>query len=204
MEGKQYWAPLTSSQDSFNPYFTKMGLSSGTFFDEYDLSELSEDCLFVLCSKVLDKSYYSSAVASSKFILTKQTDALCNACGVIAGLNVIANSKEVKLKEGSLLETVFENFKLFSDDEKPEWLANNIDFKQFHEAQLGKAEESDSNLEFHFSVLIADDGKIYEIDGRRSSVLEFESSSVAEEIIKRLDGNVIDYNFAIMSFKKDS
>nr|GMC51252.1 ubiquitin carboxyl-terminal hydrolase 3 [Ipomoea batatas] len=146
---------------------------------------------------------------SSGVYFMKQT--VGNACGTIALLHAVGNiTTEIKLVEGSFLDRFFKSTANMDPMERAKFLEDDGEMEVAHSvaATAGDTEASD-NVDTHFICFAIADGKLYELDGRRSGPISHGASSpatllqdAAKVIQKMIEKNPNSINFNVMAVSK--
>merc|ERR1712066_218360 len=96
-----------------------------------------------------------------------------NACGTIGLIHAIANNLEhIKLVEGSTLYNFIKTGEEKSSDEIAEMLENDESFQTAHEDAGNEGQTSynqDEKIDLHFVAIVEKDGKMWELDGRKTA-----------------------------------
>jgi hypothetical protein len=228
MEEKKFeWCPLESDPAIFNNYFKTLGMDFPKFeFQELlslDYKEIQEVDLNKICGVIvnqkklvspdvlycIDGNYFDHK--SVEFYM-KQDDRLYNACGVVAGLNLLGNIKQSSINNESWLEKFYSESKFNSPEERCEKLSNDEEIKQVH-SFLGGEGQSNNDIEemkkvkHHYVSFIRNEkGEIFELDGRLQSpyfIYQTENKTefldkVIAEIKRRLSQNLISEILSIL------
>jgi len=96
-----------------------------------------------------------------------------NACGTIGLIHALANNLDnIKLKEGSTLYNFIKTGEEKSSDEIAEMLENDDSFQTAHEDAGNEGQTSynqEDKIDLHFVAIIEKDGKMWELDGRKTA-----------------------------------
>jgi len=180
------WIPLESNPEVINKYMQKLGLESGAEFgDVYGLDDCLLDMVpdpcyaFILLFPITQK-YEEFRVEESKSLETefpssvffmKQT--VGNACGTIGLIHALANNLDnIQLKEGSTLYNFIKTGEEKSSDEIAEMLEHDDSFQTAHEDAGNEGQTNfneDDKVDLHFVAIIEKDGKMWELDGRKTA-----------------------------------
>lgn len=98
----------------------------------------------------------------------KQT--IGNACGTIAILHSIANNQDqIKLEQDSFLSKFLKKSENLNPQERANLLENDDEIVEKHEKNATESTlDTGDDTDIHFVAFIEKDGKIFELDGRRS------------------------------------
>ncbi|XP_053958747.1 ubiquitin carboxyl-terminal hydrolase isoform X2 [Anastrepha ludens] len=92
-----------------------------------------------------------------------------NACGTVALIHSLANSKSISLEDG-ILKSFLENVKDLTPEERGKALENDKSFTEGHH-ELAKEGQTvadpEEKVNHHFVALINKNGVLYELDGRK-------------------------------------
>ncbi|XP_033118423.1 ubiquitin carboxyl-terminal hydrolase isozyme L3-like isoform X1 [Anneissia japonica] len=178
------WLPLESNPDVMNKFVHKLGMpKEWGFTDIYSLELLDmvpKPVAAVLILFPVNQKYEESSKeeqekidkegqeVSKNLMFIKQT--IGNACGTIALLHSIVNNSD-KIQLSGYLSNFIEKTKDMTPEERASYLKEDEGLSSAHEesAQEGQTEPPprEEHTELHFLALIAKDGHIYEMDGRR-------------------------------------
>nr|GMD78423.1 ubiquitin carboxyl-terminal hydrolase 3-like isoform X2 [Ipomoea batatas] len=218
------WLPLEANPDVMNQFLWGLGVKE----DEaecYDVYGLDEELLamvpkpvyavlflYPITSQSEDeriKEDSKTKEPSSGVYFMKQT--VGNACGTIALLHAVGNiTTEIKLVEGSFLDRFFKSTANMDPMERAKFLEDDGEMEVAHSvaATAGDTEASD-NVDTHFICFAIADGKLYELDGRRSGPISHGASSpatllqdAAKVIQKMIEKNPNSINFNVMAVSK--
>jgi ubiquitin carboxyl-terminal hydrolase L3 len=214
------WPALESDPEIFTNYAQKMGLKSSHTFNEIfsldeDMLSMAQGPAVIFCFNY-NKNGPKRVLDESKFVETstipyymKQSGTLDLACGIIAMLHCLGNSK-VEFEDGSVLQKYFEKAKNLSAEERSACLENCNDFKQAHVQFASQGQSSipqtSEQCNYHFIAYVNVDGKLYELDGLKKGPYLLKDNLtdtnivpfVAEEVKKELEDGTITENFALM------
>ena len=216
------WIPLESDPQIFNDYFWGIGLNKKFQFQEIysldyqdiqpfdDLSVIKGVVVNFLKTKSNDEIYKKeNFVNSSNLFYMKQTDAIKNACGLVAGINLICNVDNAVIK-GSMLGELKE--KKFEDKTKYSDTINKNELWREHHKKFGEQGSTEilSDVKYHYVAFAAKDGKLYELDGRLSSVYECKEMKDKENVLdsvinilrERIGRKEINENLSLMILKE--
>jgi ubiquitin carboxyl-terminal hydrolase L3 len=219
MNSNVNWPALESDPEIFSNYAHNVGLSNKHSFNEIfsldpEMLATTESSAVILCF-TYNKSGPERQLDPNNFVDTstipyfmKQSGSLDLACGIIAILHCIGNTK-VELNDNSILKSFFEKTKNKTAEERATYLETCESFKQ---AQQKFANQGQSNqpqnaydCNYHFIAFVHHDGKLYELDGIKKAPYVLNSNCdanivplVGSEINKLLEQGVISENFALM------
>jgi ubiquitin carboxyl-terminal hydrolase L3 len=223
------WPALESDPNIFNKYFHDLGLPDNIVFDElYSLdykdvqSELNDiPILGIIATVQRPKGRYCIEENLLPYhdiqFYMKQSKDLDNACGLIAGLHVIGNKKDILLKEG-ILKRFFKITETLSDEERAKFLENSNELKTKHliYSQIGQSQVDDINntnsatigrpVIHHFISFVNINNNLVELDGTlkgpvviKKDICENELLDAAiEEIRKRISIGVIGDDISVI------
>ena len=175
---------MESNPEVMTKFLTDMGMSDEWAvvdvlgFEDELLQMLPQPVKSVILlydvKKVSEGDRGDSSVPEGVFYM-EQT--IQNACGTIALLHAVGNNLDsIKVTPGSLLDNFFQETKELSPAEIGKKLESNTDLASSHEssAQEGQTAAPDisTDVYYHFIALIQKNGKIYELDGRKSGPVD--------------------------------
>ncbi|XP_060213740.1 ubiquitin carboxyl-terminal hydrolase 3-like [Lycium barbarum] len=206
------WLPLEANPDVMNQFLYGLGVppNEAECCDVYGLDEellemVPKPVLAVLFLYPLTKQSEEERIKqnsetkvqdpSSTVYFMKQT--VGNACGTIGLLHAIGNiTSQIKLIEGSFLDKFFKSTSSMDPMQRALFLENDREMEVAHSvaATAGDTEATD-DVNTHFICFTLADGKLYELDGRRSAPISHGASSpnsllkdaarVIQEMIKK-------------------
>jgi ubiquitin carboxyl-terminal hydrolase L3 len=180
------WIPLESNPEVINKYMQKLGLESGAEFgdvygcDDALLDMVPDPCYAFILLFPITQKYEDFRVEESKTLPTEFPNSLFfmkqtvgNACGTIGLIHALANNLDnIKLKEGSTLYNFIKTGEEKSSDEIAEMLENDDSFQTAHEDAGNEGQTSyneEDKIDLHFVAIIDKDGKMWELDGRKTA-----------------------------------
>jgi len=219
------WLPLESNPDVMNKCLRSLGVCEE--FGVYDIYSLDHDffnsipqpSLAVLLLFPITKKYEeycasaeermrSSELDMSNIFFMKQT--IHNACGTIAVLHALANNEKLlNLPKDSIFKKFLNETRDMTPYERGKHLEDSMEIGTLHEegAQTGQTEAPnlDDDINLHFVALVEVDGKLIELDGRKSMPIVhgetqnflMDALRVVNEYIAREPENM---NFTAMTF----
>ncbi|KAK8520804.1 hypothetical protein V6N13_076941 [Hibiscus sabdariffa] len=218
------WLPLEANPDVMNQFLWGLGLlvDEAECCDVYGLEEellamvpqpvLAVLFLFPITSQTEEERLQQDKEkrdVSSKVYFMKQT--VGNACGTIGLLHGVGNiTSEIKLQEGSYLDRFFKSTATMDPSERAAFLEKEDEMEVAHAvaATAGETEASD-NVNTHFICFTCVDGKLYELDGRKSGPISHGASSPssllqdAAKVIKgMIQKNPESLNFNVIALHK--
>nr|KJB51806.1 hypothetical protein B456_008G232400 [Gossypium raimondii] len=201
------WLPLEANPDVMNQFLWGLGLpeNEAECCDVYGL----EDELLAMTEEERLRQDNEKRDASCKVYFMKQT--VGNACGTIGLLHGVGNvTSEIKLQEGSYLDRFFKSTASMDPLERAAFLEKEREMEVAHSvaATAGETEASD-NVNTHFICFSCVDGKLYELDGRKSGPISHGASSPssllqdAAKVIKgMIQKNPESLNFNVIALHK--
>ncbi|KAL1136591.1 hypothetical protein V6Z11_A12G249200 [Gossypium hirsutum] len=218
------WLPLEANPDVMNQFLWGLGLpeNEAECCDVYGLEDellamvpqpvLAVLFLFPITSQTEEERLgqdNEKRDVSSKVYFMKQT--VGNACGTIGLLHGVGNvTSEIKLQEGSYLDRFFKSTASMDPLERAAFLEKEREMEVAHSvaATAGETEASD-NVNTHFICFSCVDGKLYELDGRKSGPISHGASSPssllqdAAKVIKgMIQKNPESLNFNVIALHK--
>lgn len=189
------WVPLESNPDVMSSFLHELGLSSEyKLVDVYGFSQELIDMLpqpvyalillyplsKVSIDNAADKQSQGDQVDNSNVYFMKQT--IQNACGTIALLHSVGNVIDrVSIKEDSPLDKFYKTTANLPPNERGLAVEKSRDIAEVHEheAHSGQTEAPDAvaNIDNHFVAFVEKNGRLYELDGRRSGPVDHGPSS---------------------------
>ncbi|KAJ1980702.1 ubiquitinyl hydrolase 1 [Dimargaris xerosporica] len=105
----------------------------------------------------------------------KQT--IGNACGTVAVLHALANSRDIISLEPGPLEEFLNRARDLTPVQRAKLLEKSADIAEAHssvatEQGQTSAPSADSRLNLHFVCLVGNNGRLYELDGRKSAPVD--------------------------------
>lgn len=220
------WPPLESDPEIFTQYAIKLGLPDNFSFKEiYSLNY--KECqaidtpvlaLIVSYERIkgskLERNEENFLKYTDLTFYMKQTEALDNACGVIAINHSLLNNL-INLNENSILSKFFSGAKNLSDLEKAKFLETDNDFKIAHESYASQGQsnlcENQESIRNHFVAFINFNGNLVELDGllngpyiiKKDIKNEEFLDEALKEIESRLNNQLITENLALMYLTTD-
>ena len=216
------WHALESDPDIWHVYLDKLGVEMNSL-DLVEIYALDEDFppadsifAFVFLHPGGDLSTPVHTDVADQLWTIKQIDALDHCCCLIALLHAIANNLDkVTLKSHSPLAEFFEKSQAMTADERALLLLNDQRIHQAHEetAEQGQTDmlERDRVSHHYISYIIADAGRVYEMNGgtRRpqakfigQSTKENFFATVIREIQRRVNELNGDIHFSLVALAK--
>lgn len=202
------WIPLESNPEVLNDFAQKLGVKNipnkYRFCDIYGLDEellcmvptpvLAVILLFPISetTEALRKaeedrmSKLGTASPLQSLFYMKQT--IGNACGTIGLLHSVANSMPpLQLHDGSFLQTFFSATRGMNPEQRGKYLeqppsdAPSMDSIHEEAAKQGATEAppADADIDLHFVAFVEVDGRLWELDGRKSGPIDHGMSSEA-------------------------
>lgn len=218
------WLPLEANPDVMNQFLWGLGLSEEEV-ECNDVYGLDPELLTMVPKPVLAVLFLYPLTAQSeaervkedsvereysdKVYFMKQT--VGNACGTIGLLHAVANVRsEIKLREDSFLDKFFKSTANTNPSERAAFLESDREMEVAHSAAASAGEtEAPAHVDTHFICFSCVDGKLYELDGRRSAPISHGASSPdtiledAAEVIKRIiQKNPDSVNFNVIALSK--
>ncbi|XP_017635305.1 ubiquitin carboxyl-terminal hydrolase 3 [Gossypium arboreum] len=218
------WLPLEANPDVMNQFLWGLGLpeNEAECCDVYGLEDellamvpqpvLAVLFLFPITSQTEEERLgqdNEKRDVSSKVYFMKQT--VGNACGTIGLLHGVGNvTSEIKLQEGSYLDRFLKSTASMDPLERAAFLEKEREMEVAHSvaATAGETEASD-NVNTHFICFSCVDGKLYELDGRKSGPISHGASSPssllqdAAKVIKgMIQKNPESLNFNVIALHK--
>ncbi|GAV88994.1 Peptidase_C12 domain-containing protein [Cephalotus follicularis] len=220
------WLPLEANPDIMNQFLWGLGLpvDEAECYDVYGLDEellemvpkpvLAVLFLFPITSqteeeRMLQENVQDVSEPNGRVYFMKQT--VGNACGTIGLLHAIGNlTSEIKLSEGSFLDRFFKSTANMDPSERAAFLENDRELEVAHSvAATGGETEASENVDTHFICFTCVDGKLYELDGRKSGPVYHCASSpssllkdAAEVIQGMIQKNPDSLNFNVIAVSK--
>jgi hypothetical protein len=221
------WPALESDPYIFNKYFHDLGLPDNIIFDELyslDYQEVQSDLkeiplLGIIATVQRPKGRYcieDNLIAYHDIpFFMKQSRDLDNACGLIAGLHIIGNNKDITLKEG-ILKRFYKMTENYSDDERAKFLESSTELKTKHMmySQIGQSQidSVNSNVTIsrpvihHFVSFVNIGNDLVELDGTLKGPVVIKKDisenglldATIEEIRKRINIGVIGEDISII------
>ncbi|XP_053958746.1 ubiquitin carboxyl-terminal hydrolase isoform X1 [Anastrepha ludens] len=179
------WLPLESNPDVLTKYIHKLGVSKEwEIFDvvglepqmlEWVPQPVKSIILLFPISETYEKhraqeheklSVDPGVFPDDLFYMRQLTS---NACGTVALIHSLANSKSISLEDG-ILKSFLENVKDLTPEERGKALENDKSFTEGHH-ELAKEGQTvadpEEKVNHHFVALINKNGVLYELDGRK-------------------------------------
>ncbi|KAG6780677.1 hypothetical protein POTOM_013545 [Populus tomentosa] len=209
--GAKRWLPLEANPDVMNQFLWGLGLP----LDEAeccDVYGLDEELLEMVPKPVLAVLFLYPITAqdpSSKVYFMKQT--VGNACGTIGLLHAVGNiTSEIKLTDGSFFDRFFKSTANMDPLERARFLENDREMEDAHSvAATGGDTEATENVDTHFICFTCVDGKLFELDGRKSGPISHGASSpgsllqdAAKVIRGMIEKNPGSLNFNVIAISK--
>ncbi|XP_022158456.1 ubiquitin carboxyl-terminal hydrolase 3 [Momordica charantia] len=218
------WLPLEANPDVMNQFLWGLGLPVDQA-ECNDVYGLDEELLEMVPKPVLAVLFlYPITKKSEKERLQQQEDAkkdhsnqvyfmkqtVGNACGTIGLLHAIGNiTSEIKLSEGSFLDGFFKSTR--SMDPMQVLFTNTLLYYSLFMPCLYLASQASENVDTHFICFTCVDGKLYELDGRKSGPISHGATSPsnllkdAAQVIKGMIAkNPESLNFNVIAISKKS
>jgi len=202
----QRWIPLESNPTVLNKYVHDLGMDAGWNF--VDVYGLDPDLLAMVPRPVAavvllfpdnkDKVNQPIGDMQNEFppslYYTKQT--IGNACGTVAIVHALANNADViPFDESKHFKEFIQKTKSLSPEEKAKYLESDSMMGAAHGdcASQGDTEAPgvEEPVKSHFVAFVHHDGSLYELDGRKASVVTHGKSSPdtfledAAEVVKK-------------------
>ncbi|KAK8640099.1 hypothetical protein V6N13_138461 [Hibiscus sabdariffa] len=218
------WLPLEANPDVMNQFLWGLGIpeTEAECCDVYGLDDellamvpqpvLAVLFLYPITSQTEEERFQQDNEkrnVSSKVYFMKQT--VGNACGTIGLLHSVGNvTSEIKLQEGSFLDRFFKSTATMDPLERAAFLEKDGEMEVAHTvaASAGETEASD-NVDTHFICFTCVDGKLYELDGRKSGPISHgpsSPSSLLQDAAKVIKGmiqkNPESLNFNVIALTK--
>lgn len=222
--GAKRWLPLEANPDVMNQFLWGLGLPLDEAeccdvygFDEELLEMVPKPVLAVLFLYPLTAQSEAERIQqegiemdpSSKVYFMKQT--VGNACGTIGLLHAVGNiTSEIKLTEGSYLDKFFKSTANMDPLERARYLENDREMEDAHSvAATGGDTEASDNVDTHFICFTCVNGKLFELDGRKSGPISHGASSpgsllqdAARVIQDMIQKNPDSHNFNVIAISK--
>jgi len=180
---KMPWIPLEANPDTMNKYVWKLGVSKDwNFTDIYAMDDeiletiptpvLAVVLLHPLKNKESKTASGDGIEASGDIILIEQT--IENACGTVAILHALMNNyKALDLDKSEYLKGLHAKLKSLSPEERAKVVEGEGELSCAHEetALQGQtaAPDANENTELHFVTFVHNNGRLYELDGRKKA-----------------------------------
>jgi len=184
------WFPLESNPEVINSFVKKLGMDTATFSfcdvlstEDWALDMIQGPVLAVLFLFPLKESQVgfragtepvSEATGEGQIFFTKQI--VDNACGTIAILHALTNSKSaLTIEEGSYLERFFVETVNLTPIERGDFIGASDEIEVVHveSADEGVSEQiAIDDVTNHFVCFISHNNRIYELDGRQSAPID--------------------------------
>ncbi|WCJ25819.1 Ubiquitin carboxyl-terminal hydrolase 3 [Euphorbia peplus] len=218
------WLPLEANPEVMNQFLWGLGLpeSEAECCDVYGLDEellamvptpvLAVLFLYPLTKKSEEERLLQEGVhqdPSGKVYFMKQT--VGNACGTIGLLHAVGNiTSDIKLVEGSFLDRLFKSTANMDPLQRAAFLENDREMEVAHSvAATGGETEATDNVDTHFICFTCVDGKLFELDGRKSGPILHGASSpssllqdAAKVIQEMIQKNPDSLNFNVIAVSK--
>ncbi|KAG8197055.1 hypothetical protein JTE90_004324 [Oedothorax gibbosus] len=222
------WLPLESNPDVMNKFLEHLGvppswgISDIISLDDELLSMVPTPVLAVLLLFPISEKYNDycneqEAIAKSGDQNTDPSlyymyQTIRNACGTVALIHAVANSREhFKLDPTTVAGKFIEDTKSMSPQEKAEFLEGSNEISAAHEASAEEGQTEapslDDKCNLHFIALVQVNGKLYELDGRKTAPVAHgdtnpdsflkDAAKVCKEYMQRDPENL---NFTALSF----
>jgi len=177
------WIPLEANPDVMNKYIWKLGVSKDWNFT--DIYAMDDEVLQTIPSPVLavvllhpskDKEVKQPSgdgvEAVGDVMLIQQT--IGNACGTVAILHALVNNyKALDLDKSEYLKGLYAKLKSLNPEERAKVLEEESELSCAHEetALQGQTAAPDANedSELHFVTFVHNEGKLFELDGRKKA-----------------------------------
>eukprot|EP00252_Welwitschia_mirabilis_P002747 TRINITY_DN1270_c0_g1_i1.p1 TRINITY_DN1270_c0_g1~~TRINITY_DN1270_c0_g1_i1.p1 ORF type:complete len:243 (+),score=52.16 TRINITY_DN1270_c0_g1_i1:242-970(+) len=213
------WIPLEANPDVMNQIVWGLGLDEKEAefndvygFDDELLEMVPKPVLAVLFlypitqateqKRIVDEKQFIGdvqEVGNNSVYFMQQT--VRNACGTVGILHAIGNSQsQLNIRNGSFFQRFFTATASMTPEERAKFLENESELEAVHSvaANAGDTAPPDpsTRVDLHFVCLTCVDGKLYELDGRRSYPLCHGPSS-AESVLKdavRVIKNAVEQN----------
>ncbi|XP_038903625.1 ubiquitin carboxyl-terminal hydrolase 3-like [Benincasa hispida] len=219
------WLPLEANPDVMNQFLWGLGLPE----DEAECTDvygLDDELLNMVPKPVLAVLFlYPITQKSEEERLQQEKDAkkdysdqvyfmkqtVGNACGTIGLLHAIGNiTPEIKLSEGSFLDRFFKSTRNMDPMERAAFLERDNEMEVAHSvAATAGNTAAPENVDTHFICFSCVDGKLYELDGRKSEPISHGPSSPssllqdAAQVIKGMISNNPDsLSFNVIAISK--
>ncbi|EEF30030.1 ubiquitin carboxyl-terminal hydrolase 3 [Ricinus communis] len=218
------WLPLEANPDVMNQFLWGLGVveSEAECYDVYGLDEellemvpkpvLAVLFLYPITPQSEEERLQQEGVKqepSNKVYFMKQT--VGNACGTIGLLHAVGNiTSEINLVEESFLDRFFKSTARMDPMERATFLENDREMEVAHSvAATGGDTEASDNVDTHFICFTCVEGKLFELDGRKSGPISHGASSqgsllqdAAKVIRDMIQKNPDSLNFNVIAISK--
>jgi ubiquitin carboxyl-terminal hydrolase L3 len=221
MNGNFQWPPLESDPEIFSTYAHKIGLSDAFSFQELfsldykDLQQIENPVYAVILSyetnvplEILGNEI--KAPESVPFFM-KQSEALDNACGLIAIMHALGhNYTSFNIHPDTIYGKYFNAVKSLNWVDRATVLENSEEFKachyEFSEQGQSNLLQEQNEVKNHFVCFVFYDGNLVELDGMLNGPRVVKEGIMFEELLdssieivkKRLENQNITENVALM------
>jgi len=220
---KMPWIPLEANPDVMNKYIWKLGVSKDWNFT--DIYAMDNEVLQTIPTPVLavvllhplkDKESKlpsgDGVEPVGNVMLIEQS--IGNACGTVAILHALVNNyKALDLDKSEYLKGLYAKLKSLSPEERAKVVEGETELSCAHEetALQGQTAAPDANedTELHFVTFIQNDGKLYELDGRKKAPTNHGSTNdagllkdAASVIKKVMERNPEAHQFSVIALCK--
>lgn len=182
------WLPLESNPEVLNKYLGKLGVSP--LWNIVDVYGMDDELLSYVPSPLKSLIFLFPCSDAYEAYRAKEDEELKaknlehpknlfymrqyvhNACGTIALVHAVLNNPDIELEEGSVLKKYKDATKDMTPEERGKVLENDVGVSETHEcvAIEGQTPAPDINekVYHHFIAFVHHEGKLYELDGRKS------------------------------------
>ena len=198
------WIPIESNPEVINDYCKKLGLKSGAYFhdvfglDEALLQMIPGKCMAFILLFPISETYENFRKEEHKSLdpenykkpesLFFMQQTIGNACGTIGLIHALANNKEFcQFSEDSTLTNFLSTVEeLCCPAAIAEKLASDTSFANAHQsaARQGANEYKGEQVDLHFVAIVAKEGKMFELDGRKVMPIEHGSFDEGKDDFK--------------------
>lgn len=189
----QRWLPIESNPEVMNSFLHNLGLpKKWSITDVYGLDEpllamLPQPVLALLLLFPIKKgsddqsNLVGGELVDSEKDLFYMKQTISNACGTVAMIHSVANNLDrIELQDG-FLKNFLNSSKDADPDKRAELLENDDDVCSTHDEVAHQGQTSapsvDESVDHHFVAFVEKNGKLFELDGRKSGPVNWGSSS---------------------------